>query len=46
MFIGPIGNHTESQTPRYGVVGNGNEMNTQRRIYASRSYVLWVDSKD
>ena len=25
----PIGNHTESQTPRYGVVGNGNEMNTQ-----------------
>ena len=25
----PIGNHNENQSPRYGVVGNGNEMTTQ-----------------
>ena len=25
----PIGNHIENQSPRYGVVGNGNEMETQ-----------------
>ena len=28
-IYGPIGDHVESQTPRYGVVGNGNEMSTQ-----------------
>ena len=25
----PIGNHVDNETPRYGVVGNGNEMDTQ-----------------
>ena len=25
----PIGNHNENQSPRYGIVGNGNEMTTQ-----------------
>jgi len=25
----PIGNHNENESPRYGIVGNGNEMTTQ-----------------
>ena len=41
----PIGNHNENQSPRYGVVGNGNEMTTQGgSTHPDNMFYGWIKS--